>query len=179
MEHALRTSLVTAFGVLIIGLFAFPKVAHADGVVISNGFVRIGGAPFSLNAWSAVGFNFSAEGFSASGGAGDSDRQGIMSSCAFDPCQPGATISPNSTAFLDGFGAATFNGMTIPAWWLGRDSVLSFTGPGVVIPSSTDSIITVTSPFVMSGSVVIRPLEGVVHPPIFSTMISGSGIATM
>src|SRR5436190_9139930 len=143
---ALKRSLATAFAVLILGLFAFPRATRADSVVITNGFVSIGGAPFTINAWSGVGFNFSGNGFAANGGAGDSLTQGIHSPCAFDPCQPGATIFPNSTAFLDGTGGATFNGMTIGAWWFARDSQLTFSGPGVVIPQSTDSVITLTSP---------------------------------
>lgn len=102
-----------------------------------------------------------------------------MSPCAFGPCQPGRTIFPNSTTFLDGAGSATFNGTTIGVWWFGRDSVLSFTGPGVVIPESNDARVLLTSPFVMTGSVVVRPLEGPDRPVIFTTTINGSGIATM
>src|SRR5206468_4191512 len=92
---ALKRSLATAFAVLILGLFAFPRATRADSVVITNGFVSIGGAPFTINAWSGVGFNFSGNGFAANGGAGDSLTQGIHSPCTFDPCQPGATIFPN------------------------------------------------------------------------------------
>ena len=70
--------------------------------------------------------------------------------------------------------------MTIGAWWFARDSVLSFSGPGVVIPNSTDPVIIITSPFVMNGSIFVHTLFGSIeHPVVFSTTISGTGIATM
>src|SRR5437588_12390500 len=179
MKFSLKTSLAIAFGILAFTLFAFPQTARADSFTITSGHVSIGGAPHSIDAWSNVSFNFSGSGFAASGGASDSGRQGIHSPCAFDPCQPGATVFPNSTAFLDGPGAATFNGMTIGAWWFARDSVLSFSGPGVAIPNSTDPVIIITSPFVMNGSIFVHTLFGSIeHPVVFSTTISGSGIAT-
>lgn len=177
---ALRPSLATTCGVLILALFALPQGARAGNITLTNGYVSIGGAPLSINAWSGVFFNFSGNGFAAAGGAGDSIPQGINSPCAgFDPCQPSATVFPNSSAFLDGVGSATFNGTTINAWWFARDSRLSFSGPGVVIPESTDSVLTLTSPFVMTGSVLVHPLEGIEHPVMFSTTVNGSGIATM
>ena len=180
MKFSLKTSLAIAFGILAFTLFAFPQTARADSFTITSGHVSIGGAPHSIDEWSNVSFNFSGNGFAASGGASDSGRQGIHSPCAFDPCQPGATVFPNSTAFLDGPGAATFNGMTIGAWWFARDSVLSFSGPGVVIPNSTDPVIIITSPFVMNGSIFVHTLFGSIeHPVVFSTTISGTGIATM
>jgi hypothetical protein len=165
-------------GLVFLVLFISPGEARADNIVITGGSVSIGGAPRSIAAWSNVGFNFSGNGFAASGGASESG-QGIMSPCAFDPCQPGATIFPNSTAFLDGTGKAAFNGTTIPAWWLGRDSTLLFNGPGVTIPNSTDPTITLSSPFDMTGSIFVHSLDDVNHPVIFSTSISGSGLATL
>jgi PEP-CTERM motif len=157
-----------------------PGEARADNIVITEGFVFIGGPPRSIGSWSNVGFNFSGDGFNARGGALDGVSQGIHSPCAaFDPCQPGATVFPNSTTILDGFGSATFNGMTVPAWWFGHDSTLLFNGPGVTIPNSIDPIITLTSTFDMTGTVFVHSLDDVSHPVIFSTTVSGSGVATM
>lgn len=163
---------------LFLILFVSPRAARADGITITGGFVSIGGPAFSIASWEGIGFNFSGEGFAASGGSFADFRQGIMSACTFDICQPGATISPNSTAILYGTGQATFNGTTVGAWWYGRSSVLSFSGPSVVIPNSTDSIILLTTPFVMTGTVIVSPLS---QPglTVFSTTVSGSGIATM
>src|SRR6266568_1602521 len=107
----------TTLALAFLGLLFSPCEAQADDIVITAGHVSIGGAPHSIDEWSNISFNFLGNGFAASGGASDSGRQGIMSPCAFDPCKPGATIFPNSRAFLDGPGAATFNGTTIGAWW--------------------------------------------------------------
>ena len=168
-------TLVLAFLILLIS----PSQARADDIVITGGVVVIGGPPHAIDEWSNVGFNFSGNGFAASGGEVDGITQGIMSPCAFSPCQPGAMVFPNSTAILSGVGQATFNGTTIPAWWFGRDSRLSFSGPGVTIPNSTDPIITITTPFTMTGSVFVHSLDDLNHPVIFSTTVSGSGIATL
>src|SRR2546430_2786376 len=46
-------------------------------------------------------------------------------------------VFPNSRAFLDDTGLATFNDTTVPAWWFGRDSTLLFNGPGAMIPNSS------------------------------------------
>jgi hypothetical protein len=165
--------------VLFFSLLFCPREVHADNIVITSGRVIIGGEPISQNAWARVGFDFAGNGFAASGGAGDSLPQGIMSPCAYDPCQPGVTVFPNSKVFLDGAGQATFNGTTVGAWWFLRDSTLSFNGPGVVIPDSTDPTITISSTFDMTGSVIVHSLNDVSHPVIFSTTISGSGIATL
>src|SRR5205807_6184122 len=78
-----------------------------------------------------------------------------------------------------GAGEATFNGTTIGAWWFARDSLLSFSGPGVAIPNSTNSFITITTPFTMTGSVFVHTLDDFSHPIVFSTTVSGSGIATL
>jgi hypothetical protein len=141
------------------------RECRADNIVITGGYVDIGGAPHTVNEWSGISFNFSGNGFAASGGAGDSLPQRINSPCAF--------------AFLDGGGQATFNGTTVGAWWFARNSTLSFSGPGVVIPDSTEPVLFLTTPFVMTGSVFVSTFDIPDHPVVFSTMISGSGIATL
>lgn len=170
----------TIVALAFLGLLVSPATAHADDIVITGGYVSVGGAAFSRNAWSGIGFNFSGDGFAASGGQGDGLTQEVMSPCRFDPCPAGSIVFPNVRAHLDGVGLATFNGMTLPAWWFGRDSILLFNGPAVTIPDSTAPFVTVTAPFTMTGSVLIRPLEGDPdRPVIFTTTISGSGIATL
>lgn len=180
MPFSRNTTLASfALGLAFLTLLALPSEARADEIVITNGYVSIGGAALSRNAWRNITFNFSGDGFAAAGGEADGRQQLIMSPCAFDPCPPGTTIFPNSTALLDGAGQATFNNTTIGAWWFMRDSLLSFSGPGVTIPNSTDEFSTITTPFTMTGSVFVHSLDDLSHPVVFSTTISGSGIATM
>jgi PEP-CTERM motif len=177
----LRKVILAACSLLFMTAFLLlsSRECRADDIVVTGGYVAIGGAPLSRNAWAAVSFNFSGAGFAASGGAPDSLRQGINSPCAlFELCTAGQTIFPNSTAFLDGPGQATFNGTTVGAWWFARSSTLSFSGPGVVIPDSTEPALFLTTPFVMTGSVFVSTLDNP-GPVVFSTTISGSGIATL
>jgi PEP-CTERM motif len=169
-----------AFALILFASLLFPEAARADEIVITSGQVFIGGpASPSRGAWRSIGFGFGGNGFGASGGVADGNRQGINSPCSSDPCQPGAVVFPNSTATLDGIGQATINGATSGAWWFGQDSRLVFNGPGVVIPDTTVSNLTLTSTFTMTGTVIVRSLDAPGQPVIFSTDISGSGIATL
>lgn len=170
-----------AITLLFASLFFFStQVARADDIVITSGYVQVFGAPRSRNAWRGIGFNFASadNNFAAGGGAGDGEfRQPISTPC--DPCLPGTTVSPGSTAILNGVGGATFNGMSTSAWWFQGDSRLTFSGLGVIVPSSTNSPLTMTTNFTMTGTVLVHQLDSDSHPVIFSTTISGSGIATL
>lgn len=159
--------------------FCSPQAARADNVVITSGYVNIGGAPNSRNAWRNISFNFAGSNFAALGGRSDGDfTQRVSTTCTL--CQAGDTILPGSLARLNGLGSATFNGTTINAWWLTGDSALNFDGPGLILPISTAPTITLTTTFTMTGTVLVYPLPDGNNPPLlFSTTISGSGIATM
>jgi hypothetical protein len=170
----------SAAALILFTLFVLPREVRADNIVITSGSLTIGGAPLSRNAWRAISFNFGGTNFNASGGVSDgSSRQGIHSNCSDGPCQPGIAVSPNSDSFLDGVGLASFNGTTENAWWLAQDSHLSFLGPEVLIPDSTLGTITLTSTFTMTGTVFVHSLDDPSHPVVFSTTVSGSGIATL
>lgn len=175
------TFALSAFAMMFFAALLFPGEARADGVVLTSGYVSIGGSPLTRNAWRSLGFNFAGNNFTASGGASDGQsRQGIHSPCSFDPCQPGATVSPNSDVIFDGAGSATFNGTTSGSWWFAQDSHLIFSGPSVVIPESIGSTLTITSTFTMTGTVIVHDLHDFSnHPILFSTDVSGSGIATL
>ena len=160
--------------VLFLALLVCPRDIRADSIVITSGRVGIGG-----NLFTSVGFNFAGNGFAASGGLSDSGDQLIMSPCVGQVCQPGATVLPNSLTFLDGVGQATFNGTTVGAWWFSRDSTLTFNGPGVVIPDSTAPQLFLSTPFTMTGTVLVHSLSDPHFPIIFSTTVTGSGIATL
>lgn len=170
-----------AITLLFVSLFfCSTREARADDIVITSGSVRVFGAPRSRNAWRGISFNFASanNNFAASGGASDGEfRQPIHTPC--DPCLPGTTVSPDSTAILNGLGGATFNGTNASAWWFQGDSRLTFSGLGVIVPDTTDSSLTMTTNFTMTGTVLVHQLDSDSHPVIFSTTISGSGIATL
>jgi hypothetical protein len=175
-----RIALTSVFPAMLFAAITLSaREARADGVVITSGYVSIGGAPFSRNEWHGISFNFSGDNFSASGGQGDGILQSSSSPCHNVTCGPGAVVRPNSFATLDGVGSATFSGIHSSAWWYAENSTLAFTGPDVIIPFSTDHIITLTTDFTMSGSVYVYSLDDLSHPQLFSTDVSGSGIATL
>jgi len=179
MRFARKAGFVcSGLAVLFLTLLLCPQQVHAENIVITSGHVTIGGTPASRNAWRAISFNFAGNGFAATGGLSDGGPQGIMSPCASEPCQPGATVFPNSTTFLDGAGQATFNNTTMPVSWFSRDSTLLFSGPGVVIPNSMASTLVLTTTFNMTGTVFIHSLIDQI-PVMFSTTVTGSGIATL
>ncbi|HEX8921252.1 MAG TPA: hypothetical protein VF766_07220, partial [Pyrinomonadaceae bacterium] len=171
---------LSTFALILFASLFFPGEARADAIVITSGTVSIGGpASPSRGAWRSVGFNFAGGDFGARGGVADGNRQGIQSPCSSDPCQAGAIAFPNSGVTLDGIGQATVNGTPTSAWWFGQDSHLSFNGPGVVLPASTNTDLTLTSTFTMTGTVIVHSLDLPGEPIIFSTAVSGSGIATL
>jgi PEP-CTERM motif len=171
----------STFALLLFTLLLFPMEARADVIQITSGHVFIGGAPLSRNAWRAINFNFSGNNFNAAGGTGDGEgRQQVQSPCGGALlCQPGTSVTPNSTAILQTFGVATFNGTTVGSWWIGSGSTLNFTGPDVVIPDAAGQSFTLTTPFAMTGSVFVHSLDDINHPLVFSTDVSGQGIATL
>lgn len=179
----LRKSLFAYIAIVVFFaslFFCSAQAARADEVLITNGFVQIGGAPRSRNAWRGISFNFSSAGnsFAASGGVTDGEfRQQPATPC--DPCLPGSIVRPDGIAALNGLGGSTFNGTSVNAWWFAGDSRLTFSGPELIMPDSTAPTLTLTSNFTMTGTVIVHQIESDTHPAIFTTTISGSGIAIL
>jgi hypothetical protein len=174
-----RVSLTTILGILFLSFFALPQSAHADTVTISSGSVGV-----LSNIRDILSFDFSGSGLSASGSNNHATVTQFMSPCMLSPtlCQPGDLAFPDAMVVLSAEGGSptsvTFNGMTVAVSWAAHDSILQFTGPGVVIPNSTADLITLTTPFEMTGTINVHPLNDP-GSIIFSTLINGSGIATL
>ncbi len=146
--------------------------ARAEHIVITSGGASHGNP--LLSVFAGFGFNVAGEGLTA-GGSGEKVDGG--QSCY--PCLPGQTMSAAAefTKFTTGYpGSATYNGTTYSnVWYLG--SHLSFHIEPVVIPFSEAETLELTSPFTFDGV-----LTGYVFPytsPVFSTTMSGQGIATL
>lgn len=175
---SIRANLISAFGIVFLSVLTFPHTANAEPVTITNGFVSV-----TSNIRDTLSFNFSGNGLSAQGLDLHAPVAQYMSPCLSSAslCQPGDPIFPNALILLtaeSGSGSSvTFNGTTVLVSWAAHDSFLQFTGPGVVIPSSADQI-TLTMPFDMVGTIQVHALDDP-GPVIFSTMINGSGIATL
>jgi hypothetical protein len=147
------------------------SLTHADPIVITSGSLSVSG--FS---GSPV-YGFSGPNFSATGTGLEFGNTG-PALCS--PCVSGDVISPNSIfgGLALGFGTVTINGATFNNISIG--GLLTFTGPGVIVPVTDSTSITLTTPFTLSGSI-----DGCLEPHlvcqtvVFSTAVSGSGIATI
>ena len=161
---------------LFLGLFLFPSQARADAVVIDSGYLRIADG-------STPSYAFAGQGLAVSNSRGGSDF-GSVSARRCQPCFSGDTISLNSGWAGElglGLGAATVNGTAYPVmYYTGR---INFAGSAVMpfVDTSADTI-SLDFAFTFSGQMngyLNNPIIGNQGPPIFSTMLSGQGIATL
>ena len=141
--------------------------ARADSIVITGGSASVGnfvGGPFTLVGGGSVvrgGFNFG------------------PSSCS--PCRAGETVSLNT--FNSGLdlrsGAATVNGASYAQ--LHYDGFLRFDA-NLVSPNESSSMITVTTPFLFTGSLLGCTTSTITgcRPEnfVFSSLLTGQGLAT-
>jgi hypothetical protein len=173
---SIKGKLITAFGVLFLSVVTLPQAAKAAPVTITSGAVSI-----LSNIRDTLSFNFSGSNLSVSGLNLHAPIQQYMTPCVSSAsrCQPGDLIFPNARTSLsaEGPSSVTFNGTTVSVSWASHDSILQFSGAGVVIPSSAADQITLTMPFEMIGTINVHDVNNP-GPVIFSTMISGSGLAT-
>lgn len=166
---------------LFFAAFAFSAAeARADTIVITSGFVQIGGAPLTSDAFRFIRFDFAGGNVAASGG-GSQSRQRAVGPCAFEfPCPGGTSVSSSSATHLWGVGSATLDGNTFGAWYFASDSQLTFSGSSIVLPASGPQTLTFTVPFTMTGNLVFHPLASLPNPTtVFSGLIEGQGMATM
>jgi len=174
----IRATLISAIGIAFLSVLSTPQAAKAEPVRITTGSVSV-----TSNIRDIISFNFSGNGLSVSGFDNHAANPQYMSPCLSSAslCQPGDLIFPTALRQLSaepGSGSSvTFNGRSVLVSWGSNDSFLQFTGPGVVIPFSTDQM-TLTMPFDMVGTIQIHPLDDP-GSVIFSTEINGSGIATL
>jgi hypothetical protein len=163
------SKILCVFATLLMIAALTPATATADPIVITSGTLSVtgltGGPHFSL-----TGLNFAANG---GGEQGSSTPQML---CA--PCVSGDTISV--AGFFGGssvFHSATLNGTFYPNVGLG--GVLILTGPPIIVPNSTSNL-TLTSPFSLSGQLLLCPSNcGSSQPPFFTVDLVGSGTATV
>lgn len=170
------TKIILSLAVLVLSL-GFTSEVRADPVVITSGFVQIS-SPFPLGGrgvFIITSYSLTSDNFTVSGSEGDGSQQHPMTLCTGGPCPAGTLISGNGVITLQGVGSATINGITFDLT-TARASQLTFTTPSVAIPSGAGTL-TVTIPFTMIGELSIQTLPA--GPQIFSTTISGSGIATL
>lgn len=157
---------------LLFALFLLPAIARADTIVINSGSLWINGNSGSLFSFGNMARRFAVSNTQHPGDGGNVQR------C--QPCTGGQTIS------LDGYFAAESALTSGPAVVDGISynqlfyaGALQFTVGNIVIPQIEQSLLTITAPFTLSGFMEGYPTAQLNTPPIFSTMLSGQGLATL
>lgn len=152
-------------------LLALAPSVKADPLVVTSGSLTVQGILGTPT------YSFGGPNFSVTSNGGDS---GNSPSCS--PCQAGDVINMNSL-FVGtslGQGSLTFNGTTFSNVFFG--GTFQFTASPVVVPAAITDI-SITSPFLFSGSLFACPTGGGLNcspsTQIFSAEFVGQGIATL
>jgi hypothetical protein len=157
---------------LLLAFIFLPSEVHADAVVINGGSLNVPGPE------SGQFFSFSGRGFTVNG-AGE---PGYVSTASCRPCTAGSVLSLFSSFTGEsslGSGPAMVNGISYSRLYY--TGFINF-GGSVTVPSDDLSLITITAPFTFNGFMngyLQNPFIGDPGPAIFSTMLSGQGIATL
>lgn len=155
-EPSVMRILARTLPALLLCAFLFhASEARADTIVITSGFAR------SIDPIGVAAGNFSFAGQNLSV-SGNTDRHRF----GYDGLLRGDSITR---------GVATVNGATYSAYYFGTE--LSFQRAPIVLPPPGLQTITITTPFTMTGTLLIR--EGSMTAPIFSLSLSGQGIASI
>lgn len=168
---------------LLVGLLILCSApeARADELVILGGEVRIGGVPNTSNAFRNIAFEINGQGFAVTGGSIPGvEPQQPAGPCAFAACAPGTSVSASSIVHFEGVGFAFINGTPRTVSFSGGDTVLTFTGgPPVIIPDTGQAVVDVSTSFTMTGTLVLHPFFGGDPQGVFTSAISGQGIAIL
>lgn len=157
---------------LVILLLGCAYEAHADTLTITGGFLTR--PPEQV----APTYNFVAQDFNVSGQGNGSGSHSL--SCGTCAVGSTANINVTYTGMALGSGPATINGVSYST--LFYSGTIQFSSSGIIGPplDPTSSIITITSPFTMSGNLIgylADPAISGPQIPIFSTLVNGQGIA--
>ena len=161
----------------LLALLLVPVAARADPLVITSGFIHIGGVtPPGRGTHRSVAYDISGADFSTRGAELDGTIQKGLGPCTFGPCAPGALIHGGSTPSLQGVATTFANGNLYAPSFLFSSSLL-MTGPQIAIPQTDLATFTLQTPFSLSGTLTaLDPATGVT---VFSSEITGQGVATL
>ena len=161
--------ILPAFSLLAFLLFS-PEV-RADPFVITGGSLT---PPLNVPTYSLEG-----QGVSLSGrgnGSGPVNAQGCIGCLAGTIVNIGASFAGQAL----GSGPGTVNGVSYERLYY--EGVISFSG-SVVVPDVGASLITLTAPFTFEGVMHAfdynRFISPPIRPPVFSSTLTGQGIATI
>jgi PEP-CTERM motif len=149
-----------------------PSEARADNVVINSGSATFQG----FNG--ATTFAFAGQGLAVSGSA-----EGFPHASSCFPCGPGDSLPLSAIVGFgsNGSGSATVNGVFYQNLFF--DGHFTFGAANVLLPFDESPLVTITAPFTFD-SLIQGCAQSTAGGPcpggyLFSTMLSGQGIATL
>lgn len=147
---------------------------RAEPVVITSGSV---GVSVFLNEFRGGGGSLSGDGFQINYALSDNVRSQRSNACVFVACAPGTVVSGSTIMGMGGniafVSSAVINGVTYAPIITG--GTLTFTAGDVVIPAASLDMLTLSTPFTMTGSGAVTAPPN--STPIFSAEFIGQGTA--
>lgn len=155
------------FTLFVIVSFA-PATANADPLIITSGTLTVEGF------FGGPDFTFFGNNFFASGG-GERGASGPQVGCT--PCTSGSLVSVGGIFAGSSLGGGTLivDGVDHSG---GFGGVFTLTGPPILVPFSLSNM-TITGPFVFSGTLNSCPQDCFIGPVVFSVSLIGSGTASI
>ncbi len=156
----------------MFALLLLPATARADTIIINNGSLLV-----TANGGNIFSFGNPTLGFSVSNSPHPGDG-GNVQRC--QPCNGGQMISLNG--YFAGESTLTSGPAMVGGISYGQlfyVGALQFTVGNIVIPQIEQSSLIITAPFTLSGFMEGYPTSSINTPPIFTTMLSGQGVATL
>lgn len=172
----MKKSLGSLALLLFFSLLCFTSQARADVIVITSGFTKVSPA-------TTVSFSFAGQGFAANNKYFGGDF-GSTSDAACSPCAAGKTYFYNSSFTGStgiGSGEVTINGVFHERLYYSGQ--IRFFGSAILpsIDTSSDTFF-FDAPFTFTADLkgyISHPVTSSPGDPIFSTQLSGQGIATI
>ena len=166
---------------LLLALLLFaPVVARADAIAITSGFFTTS-TPGPGGSFRTYGFNFAGDNLSLRGTEPDGRSQNVSTTTPCFPCSPGQSFSishPASLFTLSPTATLVFNGQTYIGW---ANGPLNFVTEGFTVPTTGESVVTLTGHFTMTGSITFTPhlLGEPTDVPFAVSDVYGSGLVTV
>ncbi|MCA1619131.1 MAG: PEP-CTERM sorting domain-containing protein [Acidobacteria bacterium] len=173
------TRIFPALVLLACALLFAPAEAHADPVVITNGYFYTG-APSIGSSFRTFSFDFGGGNLRLTGSESDGPGQRVGMNCTSLPCAPGS-FQVGHTAGLHSWipnSVLRSNGRTFIGW---ADGPLQFSTETFVLPPADGGTLTLTGHFTMTGSVLFQPhaFGSPLQNQFFVADVVGSGIVTI
>ncbi|HEY9401621.1 MAG TPA: PEP-CTERM sorting domain-containing protein [Pyrinomonadaceae bacterium] len=162
---------------LLLTLFLLPSALQAEPVAITGGTLTFN---YARHAFRNGGGTLTGTGFTVQYFERDGSPMIRPEVCTGAPCVPGAVFSFNGHQILPSTLAYSSNIAVVNDVAYSHITVgglLNFTADSVVVPDSTLSTVTVSTPFSLSGDLAVR-VPGT-FDPIFNQMVFGQGMLTI